>query len=300
MTLPANLQTVVTAVLRDAGDATEIQRTAPVSGGCINQATRLDTGQHSYLLKWNTDPLPGVFTTEARGLELMQATHTVRVPAVIYATDATDEHPAFIILEWLEGTTRTSSAAAQAALGRQLAQMHHTGTAATYGLDHDNWLGSSPQYNGWYNDWTNFYRERRLRPQIDMAARNGALPGRRRQQLERVLERMGEWLDGVERQPALLHGDLWGGNIIPGPGEAPAIIDPAAYYGDREAELAYTQLFGGFSEHFYRAYEETWPLSPGYAERRDLYNLYHLLNHLNIFGESYGSGVDAVAAHYAG
>jgi fructosamine-3-kinase len=293
------LRDAVDAVLRDAGDPTGIQNTRPVGGGCIHHVLRLDTGQQSYLLKWNPSPLPDMFVTEARGLELMHATNTVRVPAVLAASNATADHPAYILLEWLEGSGSPSRPEAQETLGRQLAAMHQAGSAQSYGLDHDNYLGTMPQYNGWDSNWVRFYRERRLRPQMEMAERNGVLPAARRRNVERVLDRLDSWLGGIERRPALLHGDLWGGNVIAGPGGVPAIIDPAAYYGDREAELAYTELFGGFGARFYHAYEEAWPTPPGRAERRDLYNLYHLINHLNHFGESYGAQTDAVLRRYS-
>lgn len=297
--LPDTLQHAVAAALRDLGDTTPIQQTQAVGGGCINHATRLATARATYLLKWNPAPLPNLFATEARGLALLQAAAAVRVPAVLATAEATAAAPAYILLEWLDGPTPPTSPTAQAALGQQLAALHRA-TAAAYGLDHDNYLGSSPQYNGWQPDWVAFFRERRLMPQTALAAQHGLLPTARRRRLERLIARLDEWLVGVERRPALLHGDLWGGNVIAGPGGPPALIDPAAYYGDREAEMAYTQLFGGFSSHFYRAYQEHWPLAPGYPDRRDLYNLYHLLNHLNIFGEGYGAQVDRVVAHYVG
>jgi fructosamine-3-kinase len=297
--LPESLREPLAAALRQSGDTSPIRQARPVGGGCINNALRLQTAQQTYLLKWNTDPLPDMFPIEARGLALLEATETVRVPAVLHATNSTDAHPAYILLEWLEGPVNPSTATAQAELGRQLAELHRT-TAHAYGLDHDNYLGSTPQYNGWYEDWVEFYRERRLRPQVELAQRNNHLPASRRQGLEDILEQLDDLLASSEPRPSLLHGDLWGGNVIAGPGEAPALIDPAVYYGDREAELAYTELFGGFSRRFYQAYEETWPTAPGRIERRDLYNLYHLLNHLNIFGESYGIQVDAVIRHYNG
>jgi fructosamine-3-kinase len=148
--------------------------------------------------------------------------------------------------------------------------------------------------------WIAFFRERRLRFQAELARQNGLLGGQRERRMERLLGRLDRWIDSGLAQPALLHGDLWGGNFIVGPGGAPALIDPAAYYGDREADLAFTTLFGGFGPSFYAAYEAAWPLPAGWRERRDLYNLYHLLNHMNLFGESYGAEVDAVLRRYVG
>lgn len=301
MSFPASLQEPVGKVLQTIGDTSAIRSTRSLGGGCINNAVRLETVDNTYLLKWNPRPLPHMFPTEAKGLELLHATQTVLVPKPYGASDATADHPSYILMEWVEGDGGRRQN--QEMLGHQLALMHRQGESPqsppAYGLDHDNYIGSTPQYNGWDEDWVNFYREKRLRPQIELAQRSGRMNRDRQDRLERVLARMDEWLAGVKRQPALIHGDLWGGNVMTGPGGRPAIIDPAVYYSDREAEIAYTELFGGFSSSFYHAYNETWPLEPGYEDRRDLYNLYHLLNHLNLFGESYGYQVDAVARRYA-
>lgn len=301
---PAELEPQVTALLRQRGDDSAVRAARPVGGGCINHATRLETGQGVYLLKWNRGALPGMFAAEADGLARLASVRAVRVPAVYGYAEATEDRPAFILLEWLEAPGGDAHRIDQETLGRQLAALHQGGvsprTPLAYGLDRENYIGSTPQLNGWEPDWIRFYREQRLRPQLELAQRNGLLPAARRNRGERVMERLQDWLAGVERRPALLHGDLWAGNVIAGPGGAPALIDPAVYYGDREAELAFTELFGGFTDRFYRAYTETWPLAPGYAERRDLYNLYHLLNHLNLFGEGYGSAVDAILRHYVG
>jgi fructosamine-3-kinase len=191
------------------------------------------------------------------------------------------------------GADSDSSAAT---LGRNLAALHQV-TAEEYGLDHNNFIGASPQPNTPTANWVTFFRDKRLGFQMSLAEQRGYLTSRRARLLERIGARLEEWLPA--RPPAsLLHGDLWGGNWLTTDAGEPALIDPAVYYGHREADLAFTHLFGGFPPTFYAAYQQSWPLTEGYEARQDLYNLYHLLNHLNLFGESYGSGVDAILLRY--
>lgn len=295
-TLPAPLKTVLNQVLANVGDPGPLEVLGGVGGGCINHALHLRTPQQDYFLKWNTNPLPGMFPAEAHGLELLALTSTIRIPRV-FACDENDSGvPAFILLEWIESRGRFD----QALCGEALAQLHLNGSETRYGLDEDNYIGSSPQFNQWEEDWVPFFQNQRLLPQLKMAAEQGLLPRQRRQRLEKLIFTLGEWLDGVSRRPSLLHGDLWGGNVIAGPSGEAVLIDPAVYYGDREAELAFTGLFGGFQNRFYQAYQAVTPLEPGYQERFRLYNLYHLLNHLNLFGEGYGGQVDAVLSYFVG
>jgi fructosamine-3-kinase len=308
--LPEPLVEILPAALRAAGDETPVRTARVISGGCINNATYLETTRRAYLLKWNTIAAPDFFEQEVRGLRLLAAANAVRVPAP-YLTSAgipmpPSGAPAFVLLEWLQ----PSGAQDSALLGEQLAALHRhdilpaglEGFTAppgpAYGLDHDNMLGSTPQLNEWKSDWVEFFIECRIRPQMELAARTGRLTSNRRLRLEHLLVRLPGLLGGVQRQPSLIHGDLWSGNIVHGPGGL-ALIDPAVSFSDREAELAYTELFGGFSRRFYEAYNAAWPLEPGYEQRRALYNLYHLLNHLNLFGETYGPGVDTVLRRYA-
>ncbi len=283
--------------MQAAGDLSDVRSSRPVGGGCINQALQVATADNGYLLKWHPQAPPGMFSAEARGLRLLQASSTVRVPQVFAAADAGAGHPGYIILEWLEPAPRHADTDT-ATLGEQLAALH-TVTCPQYGLDHDNFIGTTPQINTPDADWIGFFRERRLRYQMELAARNGYLPAARRRGLERLIERLPTLLDAVERRPALIHGDLWGGNLLP-TGNNVALIDPAVYFADREAELAYTQMFGSFEPRFYAGYRAAWPLAPGYEDRRELYNLYHLLNHLNLFGEGYAGHVDAVIRRYVG
>lgn len=296
---PGSLREPLIAALRQLGDHSAIRSARPVGGGCINNALRLETEKKLYLLKWNHDPLPGMFHCEALGLSALAATNTVRVPEVYAFEEAQSDVPAYILMEWLEG----SGARDSARLGEQLAALHRSGvsprTPAAYGLDYDNYLGSTRQVSGWDSDWARFFTRCRLQPQLELAAMNGRMTGGRRTLLERLIQRLPVLMGEVERSPSLIHGDLWAGNVIPGP-DGFAVIDPAVSYSDREAEIAYTELFGGFDGRFYAAYQAAWPLDPGYPERRDLYNLYHLLNHLNLFGESYGGQVDRILRRYAG
>ncbi len=265
----------------------------PVGGGDINEAARVEAQDARYFVKWNFRPRPRIFEAEAHGLNLLAAAQALRVPHVV----AVIERPAALVLEWIDlGSNKTDAAEA---LGRGLARQHRS-TAQTYGLDHDNYIGATPQRNTPSRSWNEFYRDRRLRVQRDLAQRNGYLPPDRARRLDRVIDHLDQWIDDDAVVPSLLHGDLWGGNYLIDAQGNPVLIDPAVYYGDREAEIAFTELFGGFGARFYAAYDEAWPLDRRYADRRDLYNLYHLLNHLNLFGEGYGGSVDAILRRYAG
>ena len=264
-----------------------------VGGGDINAAARVETAQARYFVKWNDRSHPPMFQAEARGLNLLAAANALRIPRVIAVID----QPAALVLEWIDPGSNKSAAAE--ALGRGLAQQHRS-SAEQYGLDHDNTIGSTPQQNTQSRSWIEFYRDRRLGAQRELAQRNGYLTPDRARRLDRVLDHLAQWIDEAVVVPALLHGDLWGGNYLIDAQGDPVLIDPAVYYGDRAAEIAFTELFGGFGPRFYAAYHEAWPLDRGYADRRDLYNLYHLLNHLNLFGEGYGGSVDAILRYYAG
>ena len=265
----------------------------PVGGGDINAAARVETQDARYFVKWNARPRPRIFEVEARGLNLLASVNALRVPRVIAVID----QPAALVLEWIDLGTNKSAAAE--ALGHGLA-LQHRSTAPTYGLDHDNYIGAIPQRNTPTRSWIEFFRDQRLGVQRHLAQRNGHLTPDRARRLDQVMDRLDQWIDDSKVVPSLLHGDLWGGNYLSDAQGNPVLIDPAAYYGDRDAEIAFTELFGGFGAQFYAAYNEAWPLDHGYGDRRDLYNLYHLLNHLNLFGEGYGGSVDAILRQYAG
>jgi fructosamine-3-kinase len=218
---------------------------------------------------------------EAAGLRELGASNGVRVPAVIGLGRAGPH--AFLALEWLE--RGVSKARGGAKLGERLAAQHRS-SSRDFGWHRDNTIGLTPQHNRRTDDWTAFFIERRLRFQLTLAETSGfgsllAVPG------ERLLEAVPRLIGSHRPRPSLLHGDLWGGNWFTSAQGEPVIFDPAVYYGDREADLAMTQLFGGFDANFYAAYHEAWPLESGHEVRRDLYNLYHVLNHANLFGEGY-------------
>ena len=240
----------------------------PAGGGCINDCYRVSIGGVTRFLKTNSSDLAPAFAAEAEGLGALRNAGT-RVPAPLAHGVAGNR--AYLLLEWLD----LSAGKGFAALARMLAALHRS-TGPRFGWPRDNHIGRTPQVNGWRDDWSGFWVECRLKPQLELAQRNGfriALPS------VKVLERH-------RPMPSLLHGDLWSGNAGFTP-EGPVIFDPAVYYGDRETDLAMTELFGGFPRAFYEAYHEAWPLDEGYDRRKPLYNLYHLLNHLNLFGGGY-------------
>lgn len=274
-----------------------IRENTPIGGGDISHAVKMRLRDDlRVLVKWRVDPPFGLFSAERRGLELLRLAGALRVPQVLAQSEALDGCPSFIVLEWLGSGASTPNVAE--ALGERLVALHRV-TASEYGLDHNNFIGANPQPNTTDGNWVNFFQEQRLGFQMELAGEKGRLPTTRARLLEKLIAGLGEWLPAIP-PASLLHGDLWGGNWLTAASGEPALIDPAVYYGHREADLAFTELFGGFSTDFYAAYNQAWPLDSGYQERKDLYNLYHLLNHLNLFGEGYGSSVDSVLRRYVG
>lgn len=220
-----------------------------------------------------------MFAAEHDGLREIAGTRTVRVPQPV--AHGVSGSFAFLVLEYLE----LGSGGNSRLLGEQLASLHRA-SARQFGFAIDNTIGSTPQPNGWMDEWVGFWRERRLGFQLQLAGRNG-FGGRLQELGERLQGALPAFFSGYALQPSLLHGDLWGGNHSYLGNGTPVIYDPAPYYGDREADIAMTELFGGFDPGFYNAYRASWPLDAGYATRKTLYNLYHILNHANLFGGGY-------------
>jgi fructosamine-3-kinase len=252
-----------------------IQRATPVAGGCIHDCYRVRLrGGGERFLKTNSEDQADGFAAEREGLAALRAAG-VRAPEPVAHGVAAGQ--AYLLLEYLDLDGRQDFAA----LGRMLAEAHRK-AGPRFGWHRDNYIGATPQHNAWCEDWREFWMERRLRPQLERAESNGfsiSLPSL-------------QLLDGHKPQPSLLHGDLWRGNAG-FTADGPVLFDPAVYYGDREADLAMTELFGGFPREFYAAYQAAFPLQAGYERRKHLYNLYHLLNHLNLFGAGYLGQVDS-------
>ncbi len=252
-----------------------------LAGGCINDARILEGDGQKYFVKLNDAARLAMFEAEAAGLDEIIATRTLRAPRPVTCGQAGGQ--AYLVLEYLD-LGGSAGRHTDIALGQQLAAMHRV-TRPKFGWSRDNTIGSTPQINTQETDWVGFYREHRLHFQLQRAADNG---GRSLlQQGEKLLAVLPVYFTDYRPMPSLLHGDLWGGNHGTLPDGTPVIFDPAVYYGDREADLAMTELFGGFGAGFHAAYNEAWPLDPGYRVRRDLYNLYHVLNHYNLFGGGY-------------
>jgi len=282
---PALAEAIATTIEAATGQPFPVNTAQPVGGGCIHDAWRLDDGQRRFFVKTGTAVAAASFESEADGLKALQATSTVRVPKV--GAGGTAVGQAFLILEYL--TLCSLDHAGGAALGEALARLHReSGEAAdaTYGWPRDNFIGGTPQSNQSQRTWAGFFSAERLRPQLALASANG-MERDLRDQGEKIAERLSALFLDYRPQPSLLHGDLWSGNAAQLEDGTPVIFDPAVYRGDREADIAMAELFGGFPESFYAAYRAAWPLDPGYETRKTLYNLYHVLNHFNLFGAGY-------------
>ena len=267
-----------------------------VGGGSINEAAVVTTTDGRFFVKWNRHPIPDQFDREAEALDALRGSGTsLVIPAPVARRRPAGTVPAFLVLEYLEPGRRVADFDER--LGRGLAELHRA-SAERFGFAHDNYCGATPQPNTWEDDWVAFYRDHRLGFQVELAAKKRHVSGSDRDVYDRLLDRLGELLDAEGEVPALIHGDLWSGNLHVAPDGRPSIIDPAAYYGHREAELGMMSLFGGFSSRVYAAYDELYPLREGWRERLPLYELYHVLNHYNLFGGGYGAQAVSIARRF--
>lgn len=270
-----------------------IRSIIPVSGGSINRAYQLRTLNSSYFVKINDNDLAiRMFLAEAEGLKkLYTATRTAKIPQCIGLGQAKGD--AFLLMEWID--PRTKSNASSTLLGKAIAQLHQN-TGEQFGLTHDNFLGTTVQSNTFHMDWVEFFVAERLEKQLQITKRLGLGDRRLYDQFEQLYHRLPQLCPA--EAPALLHGDLWGGNYLIDAGGVPVLIDPAVYYGHREVDIAMTMLFGGFDKIFYDAYNDDFPLEKDWKKRVCLWNLYPLLFHLNAFGASYMGQLKACLTQY--
>ncbi|MFI5007897.1 MAG: fructosamine kinase family protein [Solirubrobacterales bacterium] len=290
------MQSLIQEAVREAlGDpGLLVGRLVAAGGGCISHATRVETSSGDFFVKWNEACAKDLFLREAQCLrELAAAGSDLVVPRVFGAWEPDGRRPAMIVMEYLPPAR---AAQGQEALGRGLAAVHRS-TADRFGFSGPTYCGATRQDNTWTAAWVEFYRERRLRAILRMVEDERGLDPAERRAYERVLERLPELLPH-DPLPALNHGDLWSGNVLQ-TARGPALVDPACAWADREMEMGIVTLFGGFGEGFWRAYDEAWPLEPGWRERNPVYQLYHVLNHCLLFGGHYRAQALAIALRYA-
>lgn len=259
----------------------KIEKTSLISGGCINQTYCIENSKCTFFVKINKMESLPMFKAESAGLQEIQDSHTLRVPTPICWGN--NEKNAWLVLEFIEMDNTSKNGSVY--LGRGLAEMHRI-TSEKFGWGKNNTIGSTPQINQFSQDWIQFWSKHRLGYQLLLAKTNG-YSGKLLDRGESLIAELNTFFPETPQIASLLHGDLWSGNYSYDLTGCPVLYDPAIYYGDRETDLAMTELFGGFSKTFYAAYNEAYPLDSGYKVRKTLYNLYHILNHLNLFGRSY-------------
>lgn len=264
----------------------------PISGGDINEAWRIETTSGIYFLKQHRQPpTPDFLEIEARGLATLAKTKTIKTPTVFDAGNLNGT--AYLLMEYVPSATPNKSGWENLAL--QLAAVHQT-TQDDFGLDHNNFIGSLPQANHYHNTWSEFYVTERLKPQVKMAADRRLLNANDLKMFEKLYKEIPEICP--KELPALIHGDLWNGNFLISKNQVPVLIDPAVCYGHREMDLAMTHLFGGFDDVFYNTYNDFFSTENGFLDRMEIYQLYYLLVHLNLFGKSYLGQVKYVVRQF--
>lgn len=273
---------VISASLKQKyGNAGRIEIIGAVSGGSINNCFKIKFDNAFFFVKVNSSQhFPNMFMAEAEGLKRIGSTNTIKVPQVVAVGNSGEEQ--FLVLEWID--QEKSDTQLQTKLGHLLAQLHRN-TNDAFGLDHQNYMGSLVQTNNYHSSWATFYIQERLLPQVSLADQKGLLTPAILQQFESLYKKLKSFY--TEEPPAFVHGDLWSGNYLIDHRQQPILIDPALSFSNREFDIAMTTLFGGFSPSFYDAYNEAFPLQNGWKQRLDLWNLYPLLIHVNLFGQSY-------------
>lgn len=284
----SNLAWLTPILQQGLGDKVKVKQAKGVSGGDIHQAWWLQTNEGEFFLKTNHTKAERLFASEAVALKAIQTTQTLRSPQVIQ--HGSNQYQAWLLLEYIEMQAQGDDYLR----GQQLAQMHRQ-THDQFGWQETNYLGHTPQLNRWHDNWPNFFAQQRLKPQLELAQKNGA--SLKLMKLgEGLINKIEAFFQTYQPPPSLLHGDLWAGNSAFDRQGVPLIFDPASYFGDRETDLAMTELFGGYGDQFYAGYEAEWPLDPGYQSRKNLYNLYHILNHYNLFGGYYAQQAERLLA----
>jgi protein-ribulosamine 3-kinase len=254
-----------------------------VSGGCISQAESVTLANGRTFFVKSNHRTPELFSAESAGLAEIESTQAIRVPHVI-GTGLTESGVGFVVLESIE--TGKPGVDFETRFGRSLANMHARGRSEQFGFHLDNHIGSSNQINRWTTRWVEFWAQYRLGYQLSLAQENGMATAEFSKRCDRLISKLKTLIE-IDVEPSLIHGDLWSGNFMVANNGEPVLIDPAVYFGSRESEFGMTTLFGGFGSRFYEAYNECWPLADGWHERVEIYRLYHLMNHLNLFGKGY-------------
>ncbi len=281
MKLSTSWQEIEHTIQNTIGSDFNINKLISVSGGSINACYQVQTTNLNYFVKLNAPHRMAMFETEAAGLQELQQVCELRIPQVVCS--GVTESQCFLVLEWLD--LQSANSQADQLLGEKLARLHAI-SQPHFGWRTDNFIGSTPQPNQQSDDWLSFFEKHRLGYQLQLAASNGASL----QLLEKgelIRDNLPVFFSDYTPKSSLLHGDLWGGNYAMDGRGQPVIFDPACYYGDREADIAMTELFGGFGRSFFSAYQHTLKLDAGYSTRKKLYLLYHILNHFNLFGSGY-------------
>lgn len=288
--LPQELVAVV-----ESRVGSSIVETDEVSGGCIAHALRVRCTSGDFFVKWSGGEAAETFASEATGLSaLRSAASPLIIPEPLLARKPSSGRPGILMMTWIESGQKPARFWED--FGRGLAALHRH-KADRYGFGSDNYIGRIPQRNTWEASWPDFFRKHRLQSQIERARSSGRWEPSWDPAIDRLLTRLRDLLPN-RPEASILHGDLWAGNFLVDHRGRPVLIDPAVYFGHREADLAMAELFGGFDRRFFESYDQEWPIEAGYEERREIYNLYHLINHLNHFGGPYANSIERVLKMY--